>query len=211
MPPLTHGLSRHPLYSVWAQMIARCENPQNREYHGYGGRGIAVCDEWHDVTAFIAWIETSIGPRPDGTTGTKRRMPVYTLDRIDNGGNYEPGNVRWATRSEQMANARRRPVTKPKNKGGRRGMPMRYFVEPGLRFGRLTVVAEMPHTKPRKIACICECGEPKIIDIYSLVDGRTRSCGCLRRELVSAKNRTSDTSRETVARYNRTPEAEPAE
>jgi hypothetical protein len=77
-------------------MIDRCESPRNPGYKNYGGRGIAVCVEWHDVTTFIAWIEANLGQRPDG----------MTLDRMDNDGNYEPGNVKWSTWSEQHRNKR---------------------------------------------------------------------------------------------------------
>jgi hypothetical protein len=96
----THGLSDHPLYGTWRIMRRRCENPRVKDYPRYGGRGIAVCAEWQDVTAFITWIEANIGPRPAG----------HTLDRIDNDGNYEPGNVRWATAKEQSANRVRKVV-----------------------------------------------------------------------------------------------------
>ena len=79
-------------------MLARCEDPESRSYRNYGRRGITVCPEWHDVAVFIAWIEANLGPRPVG----------MTLDRWpDNDGNYEPGNVRWATWPEQHANKRR--------------------------------------------------------------------------------------------------------
>lgn len=78
-------------------MVRRCEKPQAEGYCRYGARGIAVCERWHDVRLFIQDIEGSLGPRPAG----------MTLDRINNDGNYEPGNVRWASRWEQQHNARR--------------------------------------------------------------------------------------------------------
>jgi|SRR5579859_252663 len=89
-----HGLTRHPLHMTWRKMLDRCENPQHLAYHRYGGRGIAVCERWHDVRLFIEDIGRLLGPRPDG----------MSLDRIDNDGDYEPGNVRWATAKEQAAN-----------------------------------------------------------------------------------------------------------
>jgi hypothetical protein len=76
-------------------MIYRCESPQHRGYPRYGGRGIRVCDRWHDFRAFAADIERDIGPRPAG----------LTLDRVDNDGHYEPGNVRWATWAQQAVNS----------------------------------------------------------------------------------------------------------
>jgi hypothetical protein len=104
----THGWARHPLYGTWHGIVQRCENPAHPAYEAYGARGIRIFDRWHDVGAFITDVECEIGPRPDGRT--KAGWPLYTLDRIDNDGNYEPGNVRWATAQEQATNKRpRRP------------------------------------------------------------------------------------------------------
>jgi hypothetical protein len=97
---IKHGMVGHPLYRTWYGMMGRCENPADAHYHNYGGRGIRVCAQWHDPRRFIADIEQLIGPRPPGRT----------LDRYpDNDGDYEPGNVRWATKSQQARNRRPNP------------------------------------------------------------------------------------------------------
>ena len=93
---VSHGQSRSPVYRVWLQMIQRCENPNDAAFHHYGARGISVCPEWHSFEAFIA----DMGVRPKG----------YSLDRIDNDGNYQPGNCRWATTKQQLNNTRRNRV-----------------------------------------------------------------------------------------------------
>lgn len=94
----THGLTRTtPLYGTWGNMMTRCYNPNFRQFKDYGGRGIAVCERWHNPQLFIEDIERLIGSRPPG----------LTLDRYpNNNGNYEPGNVRWATPAEQVRNSR---------------------------------------------------------------------------------------------------------
>lgn len=74
-------------------MIQRCTNPRDKSYHNYGGRGITVCPEWMDFTKFFLHV----GERPTGTS----------IERIENSKGYEPGNVKWATRSEQNNNTRR--------------------------------------------------------------------------------------------------------
>ena len=79
-------------YGIWKTMRNRCNSPASQRWPAYGGRGVKVCDRWQD--SFAAFID-DMGPRPS---------PDHSLDRIDNGGNYEPGNCRWATRSEQVLN-----------------------------------------------------------------------------------------------------------
>lgn len=96
--PKTHGMSNHPSYHRWHNAMSRCTNPEHRAYPNYGGRGIKFYDPWMDVRVFLSWLDENLGPRPDG----------MSLDRIDNDGNYEPGNLRWATRSEQARNQRAR-------------------------------------------------------------------------------------------------------
>ena len=91
----THGLSHSPEYVAWVNMCARCHNPKNPRFKQYGGRGISVCAEWREsFESFIA----ALGRRPS---------PSHSLDKINNDGNYEPGNVRWATRQEQIYNCQR--------------------------------------------------------------------------------------------------------
>ena len=91
------GLGSTRTYSTWKGLRQRCENSRNSNYPHYGGRGIAICERWRDFENFIA----DMGERPDG----------MSLDRIDNDGNYEASNCRWATQTEQNRNRRVAVIT----------------------------------------------------------------------------------------------------
>lgn len=94
----THGMNRqgerHSIYGVWATMLQRCENPNVSAYRNYGGRGITVCNEWHDPQVFIEWALSN---------GWQKGL---SIDRIDNDAGYSPDNCRWVTRKVQARNMR---------------------------------------------------------------------------------------------------------
>lgn len=92
---IEHGKSKTAEYRTWSNMRHRCANPKTIGFADYGARGIVVCERWRNsFEAFLA----DIGPKPS---------PQHSIDRIDNDGDYEPGNVRWALMTEQAANRKR--------------------------------------------------------------------------------------------------------
>ena len=91
----THGLSNSEIYHRWSGMKSRCYNPNDNEYQNYGGRGIAICEEWKDFINFYNWAINN---------GYSENL---TIDRINVNGNYEPDNCRWTDYKIQGNNTRR--------------------------------------------------------------------------------------------------------
>ena len=118
----THGMSKLPEYRVYSGMIGRCRNPQCPGFSGYGGRGITVCQRWLD--SFANFFD-DMGPRP---------TPKHEIDRIDNDGNYEPGNCRWVTRLVNSRNTRQNQYVEY---SGKRMTISELSAETGVLYSRL--------------------------------------------------------------------------
>lgn len=89
----THGLTGTKIFRAWSNMIERCQNPKNRKYKIYGGRGIKICKRWLKLKSFVK----DMGDPP---------TPKHSLDRINNDGDYKPSNCHWATYADQQKNRR---------------------------------------------------------------------------------------------------------
>lgn len=96
----SHGRSKDPLYQLWKRIKRRCYDAKTHNYKWYGGRGIGMWEPWRDDAGlFIDWIEQNLGPRPS---------PKHSINRIDNDGDYEPGNLDWQD-----------PIGQATNRGGK--------------------------------------------------------------------------------------------
>lgn len=91
IPGFIGAAGKHPLFLRWREMKKRCSNPRHAAYQNYGGRGIKVCERWHDFGLFVA----DMGMPPTAE---------HSIDRMEGSGDYEPGNCRWATKAEQANN-----------------------------------------------------------------------------------------------------------
>ncbi len=130
----THGMSKLPEYKVWKGMKKRCYNKNDKRYNHYGERGIVVCDKWKDN--FPAFYE-DVGPRP---------TDKHSIGRIDNNGNYEPGNVQWEEAEHQARNHQ----LQSNNKSGYVGIMFRNREINGRTYCLYTATVNIEKSKKRR-------------------------------------------------------------
>lgn len=154
---VSHGQSMTKLYSRWLAMKRRCFRKSDPKYPRYGARGITVCRDWLDFARFYEYIRNNLGDCPSGCS----------LDRINNDGNYEPGNVRWSTARQQGLNRE----------------ASRVLV--GKRYGCLVVLDYPVEFSGRHSLWTfrCDCGNIVKRRSGHVKMGLTKSCGCVSREL----------------------------
>jgi hypothetical protein len=162
---ITHGKSYTPTYRLWQGIKHRLKSDLN-----YVELGIKMHEPWvHDFEAFEAFI-LSLGPRP---------TPSHTLDRVDPYGDYAPDNLRWADKTDQSLN-RRSAIARNLDTNSR--------VVAGQRYDRLIVLEVVVRQAQKRnwygARVRCDCGTVKVVKQDQLISGRTRSCGCLRRDNV---------------------------
>ena len=130
-----HGMRRSRLYGVWRAMIERCTKPKNKSFPRYGGRGIGVCERWR--TSFAAFL-ADMGPPPPGCW----------LDRIENDGNYEPGNVRWLPVKQQQRNKSTNRIVIA---NGERATVAEWAERTGIAAGTISMRLRMGWSAPRAV------------------------------------------------------------
>ena len=154
---LKHGYANpgniHPLYQTWVNMKRRCYDKESKLYPGWGGRGITVCQEWLDPKTFIDWALEN---------GWKKGL---IIDRIDNDGDYEPGNIRFINHDLSLRNSRLLRLT---NTSGYRGVS--YFKKVNKWRARIIINSEEKHlglfNSPRLAAIRYD------VEAFILNDGR---------------------------------------
>jgi hypothetical protein len=109
--PRLGSKTHHELYFVWEAMIDRCRNSHHEFWRSYGGRGIRVCHRWLDKKNGFGNFLADMGERPPGRDHNGKAL--FSLDRRNNDGNYEPNNCKWSTASEQQKNKRSRKRIDP--------------------------------------------------------------------------------------------------
>jgi len=105
-----HKVSK--VYRMWLSMYNRCYNTNTINYKDYGKRGISVCPEWHYFIPFLEYLKSNNNPGSDKNMYTLAMTPNYSIDRINNDGNYEPGNIQIATMKQQCEPGHKRPISK---------------------------------------------------------------------------------------------------